>query len=168
MPESSGWTRNSSRKARDFVMGMSIGSLSDAAVVVVLIAMFAIVLIVAHRALKEMPLFGDGGSWIVAFCTAALSVLGLLRFLGPQENGVRTDRTTTAPGGMIDFIVLPYAALAIAILLMLLLLAWSKARPDRSAKPREPQPTKPMREAEALVKQRRVAPQTSLRTRLEK
>jgi hypothetical protein len=149
-------------------MGTSVGSLSGAGVTVVLITMFVIVLVIAHRALREMPLFGDGGSWIVAFCTAALSVLGFLRFLGPQEHGARTDRTTTAPDGMIDFILLPYAALAIAILLMLLLLAWSKARPDRSDKCREPRPTKPMREAEALMKQRRVTPQTSLRTRLEK
>jgi amino acid transporter len=135
MPELSGWASSNSRKERDFAMGTSIGSLPDAAVMIVLITIFAIVLVVAHRALKEMPLFGDGGSWIVAFCTAALSVLGLLRFLGAQEDGARADSRPAAPDGVIDFILLPYATLAIAILFVLLLLALGKVRPSKGRTP---------------------------------
>ncbi len=65
-------------KGKDFTMPTSIGSLSNVAVMVVLIAMFAIVLVVARQALKEMTLFGDTGSWVVAFCAAVLSAIGLL------------------------------------------------------------------------------------------
>jgi hypothetical protein len=149
-------------------METSIGSLSDAVVTIILTAMFAIVLFVARRALKEVPLFGDGGSWVVALCIAALSVLGLLRFLGPQEDGVRVDSTTTAPDGVIDFLLLPYAALAIAIILVSLLLAWGKLRPGENMEPRKQWPTKLARGAEALTKKHQAAGKTSLRTRLEK
>lgn len=149
-------------------MATSIGSLSDAAVTVVLIAMFIIVLVVAHRALKEMSLFGDTGSWVLAFCTAALSVLGLVRFLGPQEHSAHAESTPAAPDGVIDFILLPYAALAIAILLALLLYACGKLRPHKGAKHWEQRCAKPMPEAETLTKQRQIAPRPSLRTRLKK
>ena len=144
-------------------MVTAIGSLSDAATAVVLIAMFVIVFVVARGALKEVPLFGGAGSWPVAFCTAALSVLGLLRFLGPQEHGARADSVPVTPGGTIDFILLPFA-----ILLVLHLLAWGRVRPGKSVKPRKQQPTRRARGTEALIKQHETTPPTLLRTRLEK
>jgi len=149
-------------------MATSVSSLSDAAVTIVLIAMFVIVLVVARRALKETPLFGNGSSWVVAFCTAALSVLGLLRFLGPQEHGTRADSTPAAPGGAVDFILLPYAMLAIAILLVLLLLAWGKTRSSNSQILQDRQRVELPPEVKRLMRQRQPAPQTSLRKRLEK
>ena len=114
-------------------MGTSISSLSDAVVTVVLIAMFVIVFVVARKALKEVPLFGDAGSWPVAFCTAVLAVMGLLRFLGSPDQSTRTERTPG--GGIFDFIVLPYATLALALLLVLLLLALGKVRPSKKQTP---------------------------------
>ncbi len=149
-------------------MGTSIGSLPDTTVIIVSIAMFAIVLVVAHRALKEMPPFGDGGSWIVAFCTAALSVLGLLRFLGAQEDGTRADSRPAAPDGTIDFILLPYATLAIAILFVLLLLTLTKRWPRDHATPGNQQWAKPAPRTETLIRKHETVPQTSLRERLEK
>jgi succinate dehydrogenase hydrophobic anchor subunit len=149
-------------------MGTSLGSLSDAAVAAVLMAIFVMVLVVARNALKEMELFGECGSWVLAFCTAALSVLGLVRFLGPQEQDARAESTPAAPDGVMDFLLLPYAALAIAILLVLLLFAWGKARPDRRVKPWEQSLTKPIPGIAALTEKDRAAARTSLRRRLEK
>jgi hypothetical protein len=147
-------------------MGTSISSPLDTLVTVVLIAMFVIVFVVARGALKEMPLFGDVGSWPVAFCTAVLAVMGLLRFLGPSDPSTRTERTPG--GGIFDFILLPYAALAISILLVLLLLALGKIRPHKSGMPRNQQRIDLPPEVKRLIKQRQTTSQTSLRKRLEK
>jgi hypothetical protein len=147
-------------------MGTSIGSLPDAAVMIVSITMFAIVLVVAHRALKEMPLFGDGGSWVIAFCTAVLSVIGLLRFFGSPGQGTRTERTSG--GGIFDLILLPSATLAIALLLVLLLLALGKLRASKNQTPWKQQRVELPSEGKMRTRQRQTKPQESLRERLEK
>lgn len=147
-------------------MGTSISSPLDAVVTVVLIAMFVIVFVVARGALKEIPLFGDTGSWPVAFCTAVLAVLGLLRFLGSPNQGMRTERTSG--GGTFDFILLPYATLALALLLVLLLLALSKVRPSKGRIPGNQQRVELPPEVKMRMRQRQTKPQESLRKRLEK
>ena len=147
-------------------MGTSISSPLDAVVTVVLIAMFVIVFVVARGALKEVPLFSGAGSGIVAFCTAVLAVMGLLRFLGSPNQGMRTERTSG--GGIFDFILLPYATLAIAILLVLLLLALSKVRPSKNQTPWKQQRVDLPPEVKMRIRQRQTKPQESVRERLKK
>jgi hypothetical protein len=85
--------------------------------------MFAMVFVVARRALKEMRLFGDASSWIMAFCVALLSIIGFVRFLGSSEAVTASAGEPRRTGGLLDVILLPYMALAATILLVLLLLA---------------------------------------------
>jgi hypothetical protein len=88
--------------------------------------MFAMVFVVAHRALKEMQPFGDTSSWIVAFCVALLSIMGLLRFLGSPGPVASRGGEPREIGGLLDMVLMPYTVLALAILLVLLLLGASK------------------------------------------
>jgi len=147
-------------------MGTSISSPLDTVVTVVLIAMFVIVFVVARGALKQMPLFGDAGSWPVALCTAVLAVMGLLRFLGPPDPSTRTERTPG--GGIFDLILLPYATLAIAILLVLFLLALSKVRPSTNQTPWKQRRVELPPEVKMRMRQRQTKPQESVRERLKK
>jgi uncharacterized integral membrane protein len=166
MPGLFGWARSSSRKERGPTMGTSISSSLETLVTVVLIAMFVIVFVVARGALKQMPLFGDVGSWPVALCTAVLAVMGLLRFLGPPDPSTYTERTPT--GGIFDFILLPYATLAIALLLVLLLLALGKLRASKNQTPWKQQRVELPSEVKMRMRPRQTKPQESLRDRLEK
>jgi hypothetical protein len=161
VPGLSGWARSNLRKERDFAMGTSISSPLETLVTVVLIAMFVIVFVVSRGALKRMPLFGDAGSWPVALCTAVLAVLGLLRFLGSPGQG--TNPESTPGGGIFDFILLPYATLAIALLLVLLLLALSKVWPGKSGMPGKQQRAELPPEVKRLIKQRQAAQQGKLK-----
>jgi hypothetical protein len=147
-------------------MGTSINSLSDAAAVVVLIAMFVIVFVVARGALRQMPLFRGSGNWPVAFCTAVLAVMGLLRFLGPPDPSKRMDRTPG--GGIFDGILLPYATLAIALVLLLLLLALGKVRLGKNQVARSQQWVPLPPEVKMRMGQRQIKPEESLQKKLEK
>jgi hypothetical protein len=149
-------------------MTESMGLLGGTAVVVLLCAMFVIVFVVVRGALKETRLFGDVGSWPVAFGTAALSVVGLQRFFGTPGHGVFLASEARKADGVLDTILLPYVALAISLLFVLLLLALSECRPGKSATPRERRRARPAPKAETLTRKRQPAPQTSLRRRLEK
>jgi len=148
-------------------MGTSISSLSDAVVTVVLIAMFVMVFVVARQALKDLPLFGDRGGWMVAVCVAALSVIGLLRFFGsPGQAPVASEPRNG--DGVLTAILLPYVVLTLSALLVLFLLALGKWLPARSEIPRDRWQAKPAPKGEMLTKQRQTKPQESLRKRLEK
>ena len=61
-------------------MEESVRATSNALVVLPLCAMFVIVLMCVHKAIKETPFFGDAAGWVVAFCVTLL--VGLVRFLG--------------------------------------------------------------------------------------
>lgn len=147
-------------------MGTSISSPLEPLVTVVLIAMFVIVFVVARGALKETPLFGNTGSWPVALCTAVLAVIGLLRFLGTPRPSTGTERTPG--GGIFDLILLPYAALAIALLLVLLLLALGRVRSSKCRMPGSQKRVELPPEVKRLIKQHQTTSPRSLLKRWEK
>jgi hypothetical protein len=62
-------------------MGTSIGSLSHGCLAAVLIAMFVIVLVIVHTTIKTGFCFGNAAGWVVAFCVALRSIMGLVRLL---------------------------------------------------------------------------------------
>ena len=136
-----------------------ISSMSGIGVMAVLCAMFVIVFVCARKAVKEMSSFSDPAGWAVAFCVALLSILGLVRFFGSPETAAAPGQAPGETSGLLDFVLLPYVALALTLILMLLLLAvgrlfhgresqhhWKPARSARAAaKPnleRSPKPGK--------------------------
>ena len=117
-------------------MQVSIGSALGIGVVAMLCAMFVIVLVCVHRAVKEMSFFGDAAGWVVAFCVALLSIVGLVRFLGSPRPMALPGGEPKETAGLIDVVLLPYVALALTILLVLLLLAVGRVLHGRE--PRHP------------------------------
>jgi len=94
-------------------------------------AIFVVLFATILRALKEMSLFTPGTTVVVALCVSLLCLIGLHHFLvsGQDSHAVsgRASEVTRQPG--IEVILLPYAAMAIAILLCLLLLGISRIFP---------------------------------------
>ena len=84
-------------------------------------AVFVIVLVVSLRALSEMGFTGASRKTL-AFCVAALSVMGLT-LLGPREpfQGLPQSGPST-----FYFLLIPYAALGLALLALLLLVFISR------------------------------------------
>lgn len=93
-------------------------------VAIVLIILFATIL----RTLKEMSLFTPGTTVIVALCVSLLCLIGLHRFLVAGEGGHTVSGHGSESNSQtgIELILLPYTALAIAILVCLLLLGISR------------------------------------------
>ena len=91
------------------------------------VVIFVLLLVTVSRVLKEIPLFeGKASAAIAAICVSLLSLIGMFRFLGP---GVRPQAVSEEPGGdgtNLDFILLPYAALGVAIVLLAIYLFVAK------------------------------------------
>ena len=81
----------------------------------VLGAIFVIVFVISYRSLLEASWFGKPASVVLALCVATLSVAGLLR-MGPAPSPeTESTRVVFVP------IFLPYAALALALVGLLVL-----------------------------------------------
>ncbi len=104
-------------------MGTCVGSVSHGCLAAVLVVMFIILLVVVHTTIRKRFSFGDAADWVVAFCVALLSIIGLVRFLGSSGAVIAPAGEPKGAGGVLDVVLLPYAALAGTILLMLFLLA---------------------------------------------
>ena len=72
--------------------------------IIILAPIFIIILLVTYKAVKSAFHFGTAGTFVMSVCVSALAVIGMSRFKGSLE-----------------VILLPYAALAVAILVLLLL-----------------------------------------------
>jgi len=84
-------------------------------------AIFILLFVVIHRVLKEVSFFKGATAVIVALCVSLLSVIGLSQFI-PGGDGLRAVRDNEGrTGGILDFILLLYAVLGIAIILLLFL-----------------------------------------------
>jgi len=89
---------------------------------------FVVLFVTTLKVLKQMSIFQGTTAVIVAICVSLLSAIGLSRFF------VITDATCKTAANRcditLDFILLPYAALALSILLILLL--WLISRISRN------------------------------------
>ena len=74
--------------------------------ILILAPIFIVVLVVAFKALQPALGLGRMHSFILAVCVSMLAVIGIVRYLGNS----------------VEMLLLPYAALGIAILLLLLFL----------------------------------------------
>jgi hypothetical protein len=92
-----------------------------------LCAGFIIVLVCSHKALRKTLLFGNAGGGVIAVSVALLSVVGLVRFFG--LSGSR-DPPSGQPGssGGLDFILLPYVALAFLLVPLSLLVVFKRKK----------------------------------------
>ena len=99
----------------------------------VLVVIFTVLLIVIAKTLRQTAIFSDRMAFVLAICVSLLSVLGIVRQFGDiGTNGDMIANGDKVRPDSLDFILIPYTAMALAILLVLLLLAiaWIiKAKP---------------------------------------
>jgi tellurite resistance protein TehA-like permease len=114
-------------------MEQSLGSLTGAVGLLAGAAIWAILFVVILGALKRASLFSGPATYVVAACASLLSVIGMSRIFsgGPGRSA------GAGKENLLEFLLLPYAAMGIAMLLVLLLLLLRKRRPDRE-RPRHP------------------------------
>ena len=79
---------------------------------------FAILFAVILTVLRRAKVFPPRASFTLAICASLLAVIGILRALAGTENGA----TNASDGSLPDALLLPYTAMGIAVLLVLLLL----------------------------------------------
>ena len=80
---------------------------------------FTIIFVIIHKILKQMSIFQGPAVVIIAICVSLLSVIGLSRFFVIADVACKT--TENRRDITLDFTLLPYTALALAIILVLLL-----------------------------------------------
>ncbi len=82
------------------------------------VIIFVILFVTILTVLKEISIFQRATAVIVAVCVSVLSIIGLARFFIVSE---ATCETTTNGCEMnVDFILLPYVALALTVMLVFL------------------------------------------------
>ena len=90
-------------------------------------AVFVIVLTTVHRTLQK--LFQGRTAILMALAVSALCIVGMYQFLGAPGDSSRGPVTGNQTNVTLNYILLPYVALAVAILLSQLLLFASKILP---------------------------------------
>lgn len=116
-------------------MAQSMSSLTGAAGLLVGAAIWSIPFVVILGVLKKACLFPRWVRYVLAVCTSLLSVIGMSRiFVGAtgRSGGAGRER-------LLEFLLLPYTAMGIAMLLVLLLPLLRKvvsARRRRASGPR--------------------------------
>ena len=106
------------------------------AAVVVLVVIAVVLFVVIRQVLASSPRQGKGAT-VIAVCVAILCAIAMSRFLGIGSTS--SPSATTAPatqeeGDGLGFVLLPYAALAISLCFLVLLVAVQKVMKRRSDK----------------------------------
>ena len=90
-------------------------------------AIFIILFVIIHQTLKQISFFGKKAYVVVAICVSLLCITGLHQhFFATTDNSATTGQGDTLTNEF-NFLLLPYKALALAILLTLVLLFLCKA-----------------------------------------
>jgi len=109
-------------------------------------AVFVIVLTTVHRTLQK-TLFKGRTAILMALAVSTLCIVGMYQFLGGPVGASSSSNVENKTHVTLNYILLPYVALAVAILLSQLLLFASKILPSEEsetiAKKTEPKLTKP-------------------------
>lgn len=108
-----------------------IGSVSSIIALLVGVAVWAILFVVILEALKKSSPFASWTCYVMAGCVSLLSVIAMSRMLGgsaPLAQGAGDD-------GIPWLILLPYAAMGIAMLVMPLLLSLRKRARRTTTRP---------------------------------
>jgi len=108
-------------------MGTSV-DMGEIVATSLLCGVFVLVLVCSHKALKQKSLFGDAAAgWVISVCVALLAVAGLVRFFGLLGSRDPPSGQTGSSGGL-DFILLPYVALAIVLVPLSILAVFRKKK----------------------------------------
>jgi len=99
----------------------SISCFGEPILFLVLASIFVILFVTILKVLKEASFFRENTAVIVALCVSLLSLIGLSHLVAGGDGFQEVTNNEGRTGGILDFILLPYAALGIAILLLLLL-----------------------------------------------
>lgn len=114
-------------------MNVLIG-LAGVAALAVGAAVFVIVFVVCLKVLPEMGFTGTSRN-VLAFCVAALSASGLVLLVPPAPaQDAAPPATVTYP-----FLLIPYAALGLTLLVLMLLGLMSRWLNERGEYPRQPE-----------------------------
>jgi hypothetical protein len=107
-------------------------SLQNIMLVVFGAAVFVIVLTTVHRTLQK-TLFQGRTATLMALAVSALCIVGMYQFLGAPDDSSRGPETGNQTNVTLNYLLLPYLVLTVAILLSQLLLFASKILPhDKS------------------------------------
>jgi hypothetical protein len=105
-----------------------ISILPEIMLVLSAVAVFAILFVTILKVLREAAFFKGRTSVLIALCVALLCIVGLSEFVVP--NGLHGGpEPTVKTRGTLDYLLLPYVALAVAILVSHLLVFASKIAP---------------------------------------
>ena len=97
-------------------------------------AIFIILFTTISMVLKQASFFNGKISAVVTLCVSLLGIIGLLRFFRVGDVTYNVSEKSDSQGTNMDIILIPYAALAVAILVMSLLLFLSRIFRKRSKK----------------------------------
>ncbi len=122
-------------------MGNLVQAISGPILLIAFAALGVILFITILKTLKESSFFEGKTAVVVALCVSLLSITGLSQLLAGRDMFQEINDNQGGTGSNFDFILLLYAALGLAILLLLLL--GFIARILRSERPkRSPEETK--------------------------
>ena len=101
---------------------------------IVLIIVFIVMLLCIFDALEHTSIGSTAHRWVMAACVSALSIMGLIRFVKCDD---ATSQKVAVADQWINSLLLPYAALAVAVVVILTGLLvrrcfhhWARRRPD--------------------------------------
>jgi nitrate reductase gamma subunit len=86
-----------------------------------IVAIWGIIFISVWKALMQMSLFNGITAVIVALCVSLLSIIGMFTFVAGRNELQEVNGNGSSTGGSLNLILLLYAVLGIAILLLFLL-----------------------------------------------
>jgi membrane protease YdiL (CAAX protease family) len=87
-----------------------------------LVAIFFILVITIYKVLQESSFFkSSAATAVIAICVSLLSVIGMIRFFVTDDTMYVVSNNSVDKHTNLDFILIPYVALGILIILMLLL-----------------------------------------------
>jgi len=112
-------------------MSMVISTAGIPVLVLAGLPIFVILFVTISRALKQTPMFNGNAAVVVALGTTLLCMAGLYRtFVAP---GNRETAVTNDTPSWLDLCLLPYTAMALALLFVLVLLLARRFRAGREA-----------------------------------
>ena len=102
------------------------------------VSIFTILFVTLSKTLKQIPMFDGRGTWVMALAVSLLCMFGLHQtFIEPAAGGTAA---AGRPQPWIELCLVPYTALALTILSVLLLLLLRRVRPGQHTKAELPPP----------------------------
>jgi len=108
--------------------------LPEIVVTVFLAAVFVLVYLTVWKTLRDHASFGKSNTAVLAFCVSVLCVLGVAQFIAWPGHSSNDGPVAERPVDLLHWILIPFACLAISVLLAQLLTLTTTMMPDAKAK----------------------------------